>query len=74
MVFTSNSNLIQSEAALTAEGTGDGSAGAVPGTGSDSDSGGGRGGALRVDHLQLPCEYHQAIVAGLSLAGRLLRV
>ena len=54
MVFTANRNLVQSEAVMSAgEGCG----------------GGGGGGRLRVDHLQLPCEYHQAIIAGLSLAG-----
>lgn len=28
------------------------------------------GSRLRVDHLQLPCEYHKAVIAGLSLAGK----
>lgn len=62
MVFTSNSNLVQSEAVMTAGGP-------QPDGGATSPPQSSSGGRLRVDNLQLPCEYHKAVIAGLSLAG-----
>ena len=78
MVFTSNSNLIQSEAVLHA-----GSSPAVPAKGLSAGKKKGNKGPkeierreaateLEVDHSCLAMDYHNAIIASLSMLGMML--
>lgn len=77
MVFTSNRNLVQSEAILVTPTTEDGAA-AVAGkkAGSKKKNKAGKHNGMKaadgaakpvVDHTRLACDYHKGIIAGLSL-------
>lgn len=64
MVFLGSRNLIQSEAVLRRH-----HPASLKGKISSAGGGATQEPAMEVDHSQLPCGYHTAIVAGLALIG-----